>query len=196
MSIYTTLNEHTMTKHGVFRSSRLKSSDVGRIWDLIVRDSSDNAIDVDNGVAVKVGAPTGDGLQTRYATVATAKDKIAVIGTPATIKDAHTTLEAQEYNFYNKAGAVSKAYEAREDEGEVFGVADYQFSTVIAGEGKDVVVGNYVVVDGAGKYVEKATSTLATIKTSNGFVGQVYGFEKGQFDTVVLIEVIQNVQKA
>jgi hypothetical protein len=188
MAIYTTLEAQNVDKHGMFRSSRLKATDVGRIYDLIVRDDSDKEIAVDNGVAVKVGSATGSGLQTRYATVAKIGDKVAIVGSPATIKDSFTSLQAAEYNFYHKAGVVAKAYEVRQDEAEVFGVAAYQFTTVI---GSVPAVGNLVVVDGNGGYTELASGTDVS---TYGFVGTVYGYETGDNETIVLIEVIKNEQ--
>ena len=80
MAIYTDLTKVTPDLHGMFESSRLKATVVGHLYDAIVRDTADEAIEVDNGVAIKVGAYTGDGLQTRYATIAEAGDKIATVG--------------------------------------------------------------------------------------------------------------------
>lgn len=192
MAIFTNLEAVKANKHGLFRSSRLKATDVGRLYDLIVRDENDEEITVDNGVAVKVGAPTGDGLQTRYATVAEVGDKVVITGSPAIIKDAFTTFQAQEFNFYHKAGEVAKAYEVRPDEAEIFGVAAYQFTTLVGGDAATApAFGNLVVVDGNGGYVELAAGSAVD---TYGFVGQVYGFEYGSNDTVVLIEVIKNEQ--
>lgn len=191
MAIYTNLAAKEVDKHGMFRSSRLKSSDVGRIYDLIVRDGDDKEISVDNGVAVKVGATTGDGLQTRYATVASVKDKVAIIGTPANVKSALTKEEAQEYHFYNKAGKIAKAYEIRPDEAEVYGVASYQFTTLVGSGATKPAIGNLVVVDGTGGYKELASGSTVT---TYGFVGKIYGYEIGNYDTIVLIEVIKNEQ--
>ena len=83
--VYTNLKDSPRTLHGLFESSRLTATDTGRIYDaLVVKDMTDKeAIDVDNGVAVKIHDFTGDGLQEVYATVATTKDKIAVVGAPA-----------------------------------------------------------------------------------------------------------------
>lgn len=188
MAIYTNLKAVEAKKHGLFRSSRLKATDVGRIYDLIVRDEDKNEIPVDNGVAVKVGEPTGSGLQTRYATVAAVGDQVAIIGTPAVIKDAFTKAQAREYNFYLEAGEVAKTYEVRPNEGEVFGVAAYQFTTVI---GDIPAFGNLVVVDGNGGYKELVSGTDVS---TYGFVGKVYGFETADFETIVLIEVVKNEQ--
>lgn len=189
MAIYTNLKAQKVNKHGMFRSSRLKSTDVGRIWDLIVRDEDDKEIAVDNGVAVKVGLNTGVGLQTRYATVAKVEDQVAITGSPANVKDAFTKFQSAEYNFYHEAGVIAKAYEVRPNEGEVFGVAAYQFTTVLNGEVP--TFGNQVVVDGNGGYVELAAD--ADVSTY-GFAGRVYGFEIGDNETIVLIEVVKNEQ--
>ena len=189
MAIYTNLKAVEANKHGLFRSSRLKATDVGRIYDLIVRDEDDKEIAVDNGVAVKVGAPTGKGLQTRYATVAAVGDQVAITGSPAIIKDSTTKAQAREYNFYHEAGVPAKAYEVRANEAEVFGIAAYQFTTVVTGE--IPTFGNLVVVDGNGGYTELASGTATD---TYGFVGQVYGFETGDFETIVLVEVIKNEQ--
>lgn len=193
MAIYTNLTAKEADKHGLFRSSRLKASDVGRIYDLIVRDGEDKEIPVDNGVAVKIGNATGDGLQTRYATVATVQDKVAIIGTPATVKSALTKEEAQEYHFFNKAGKISKAYEVRPDEAEIFGVAAYQFTTLVDSGAAKPAFGNFVVVDGKGGYKELASGENVD---TYGFVGKVYGFEVGTYETIVLIEVVKNEQLA
>lgn len=192
MAIYTNLKAREANKHGLFRSSRLKATDVGRLYDLIVRDADDKEISVDNGVAVKVGAPTGNGLQTRYATVAAVGDKVAITGNPAVIKDAFTKFQSQEFNYYVEAGVPVKTYEVRPDEGEVFGVAAYQFTTLVGGDTATApVFGNLVVVDGNGGYEELAAGSATD---AYGFVGQVYGFEYGSDDTIVLIEVIKNEQ--
>ena len=188
MAIYTNMKAKEANKHGMFRSSRLKATDVGRIWDLIVRDEDEKEIAVDNGVAVKVGKPTFDGLQTRFATVAKVGDQVAITGSPATIKDAFTKFQSAEYNFYHEAGVVAKAYEVRPNEGEVFGVAAFQFTTVI---GEVPAKGNLVVVDGNGGYRELASGTSVD---TYGFVGEVYGYELGDNETIVLIEVLKNEQ--
>ena len=188
MAIFTNLKAQKANKHGMFRSSRLKSTDVGRIWDLIVRDEEGTEISVDNGVAVKVGLNTGVGLQTRYATVAKTTDQVAIVGSPANVKDAFTRSQGAEYNFYHEAGVVAKAYEVRPNEGEIFGVAAYQFSTVLA---EVPAFGNQVVVDGNGGYVELAADADVS---AYGFAGRVYGFEIGDNETIVLIEVVKNEQ--
>ena len=182
MAIYTNLNVVDSTKHGMFESSRLKATVVGHLYDAIVRDEDSKEIPIDNGVAVKMGANTGDGLQTRFATVAGAEDKIAVTANPAIVKDAFTKQQEAEYNYFVPAGAVVKTYEIVEE--DIFAVAQYQFT-----EGK-VAVGAYVVVDGNGGW--KVVSADPT--TTNGFVGRVHSIASNEFYPMVRIEVIQNKQ--
>ena len=161
MAIYTNLKEVSADKHGMFESSRIKATDIGHLYDAIVREA-DEEIAVDNGVLIKMGAYTGDGLQTRYATVAAAGDKVAVTGSPAIIKDAFTKQQEAEYNFYHAAGKVAKAYELVEE--DIFAVAKYQFTS------GDVKVGAYVTVDGNGAYVATTEEPAETY----GFVGKVH----------------------
>ena len=188
MATYVNENAAALGKHGLFSSSRLYSTDVGKIYDLIVRDSNDNEISVDNGAPVKVGEPTYDGYQTRYATIAGVGDKIAVVGAPAVVKSAMSKAQGADYNFFIPAGTPAKAYDLVPNKGEIFGISDYSFTTV-ASESGALTLGNYVVVDGTGAYKE-----LAAIgkDDSYGFIGKIYGFEQGSFETIVLVEVIQN----
>lgn len=198
MAIFSNLTELAAGQHGIFESSLLKSTISGHLWDcLVVTESGSGAnitrtpIDVDNGVAVKVGAFTHDdeGLQERYATIAGVKDKIGVIGTPALIKDNLTTFTGNESFFYNKAGNDSKVYEVVGDEfdGDIFGVTDVLFTTASKSAiQKDA----YVVVDGNGKYVAQAAKpTMANY----GFVGQIHSIYTNNFYTIVRIYVLQNV---
>ena len=182
MAIFTNLQLVEADKHGMFESSRIKVTVVGHLYDAIVRDDADKAIEVDNGVAIKMGAHTGDGLQTRFATVAKAGDKIAVTGSPAIVKTARTKAEEAEYNFYHAAGVVAKAYELVEE--DIFAVAKYQFT---AG---DVKVGAFVKVDGNGAWEATDVDPSAT----NGFVGKVHSIAANEFYPMVRIEVIQNKQ--
>ena len=198
MAIFSNLTELAAGQHGIFESSLLKSTISGHLWDcLVVTESGSGAnitrtpIDVDNGVAVKVGAFThnDEGLQERYATIAGVKDKIGVIGTPALIKDNLTTFTGNESFFYNKAGNDSKVYEVVGDEfdGDIFGVTDVLFTTASKSAiQKDA----YVVVDGNGKYVAQAAKpTMANY----GFVGQIHSIYTNNFYTIVRICVLQNV---
>ena len=70
MAIYTNLKAIEKKLHGMFESSNLLSTDVGNLYDVIVRDGSNNEIAVDNGVAISVKDYTGNGLEERYATIA------------------------------------------------------------------------------------------------------------------------------
>ena len=191
MAIYGNgLNWNADDRHCVAESSNLKSSIVGNIYDLIVRDGSDDPIAVDNGCAVKVGEYTGDGLQTRYATVADDDEKIALVLTPAVIKDAFTKQQEQAFNFYNKAGAVVKAYEVVEE--DIFGVSK-EFITPITPSGSTtptpIAVGDFVTWDpDTLKYKVVASDPSATA----GFVAKVHSIQVGTFYDLVRLFVIQN----
>lgn len=176
MAIYTTLTANDPVKHGIFESSRMKATDIGHLYDALVQESGNN-IPVDNGVAIKIGEFTGNGLQEVKATIAAKADKIAVVGIPALIKDAFTSQQADVYNFYNKAGSLVKAYEVVEE--DIFAVADYQ----IAG---DIEVGATVVVDGNGAYEVVADATDCA------FVGRVHSVASGEFATMVRIQCVKN----
>lgn len=193
--IYTNLKAVESKLHGLFESSKLLATDVGNIYDVIVRDGSKNPIDVDNGVAVHVGAYTGNGLQERYATIASAKESIAVIGTPANVKTAMTKAQEQAYNFTNSVGTPAKAYQIQDAKvhDDIFAVASYQFTDDTAAK---VKVGALVVVDGKGAWEAHESTELETLKTSNGFVGQIHSISVGTYYTIVRIEVVQNVDLA
>ena len=197
MAIFSNLTELASGQHAIFESSLLKSTISGHIWDCLVvseSGSGDNLtrtpIDVDNGVAVKVGDHThfDNGLQERFATIAGVKDKIGVIGTPALIKDNLTTFQGNESFFYNKAGEDSKVYEVIGDpyDGDFFGVTKEAFTT--ASQAK-IKVDNYVVVDGNGKYV--ALDAKPTM-SNYGFVAQIHSLYTNNVYTIVRMYVIQN----
>jgi len=198
MAIFGNLTELTTGQHGIFESSLLKSQISGHLWDcLVVTESGSGTsitrtpINVDNGTAVKVGAFThnNNGLQERYATIASARDKIGVVGTPALIKDARTQVEATEGYFFNKAGDDSKVYEVVGDEydGDIFGVSLNMFTNASqASVAKDA----YVILDGNGKYIAQAAKPTMS---SFGFVGQVHSIYKNNTYTLVRIYVLQNV---
>ena len=181
MAIYTNLREVADNLHGMFESSRLKATVVGHLYDVIVRED-ETEIAVDNGVCVRVGEYTGDGLQTRYAAVAKAGDKVAVTGSPATVKHAVTRGQEAAYNFYHAAGVVAKAYELVEE--DIFAVAKYQFAS------GDPVVGAYVTVDGNGAYA----ATTGKPADTYGFVGRVHSIASNDYYPMVRIEVIKNEQ--
>ena len=182
MAIYTNLKEVATNVHGMFESSRLKATVVGHLYDAIVRDAGNEEIPVDNGVCIKMGEFTGNGLQTKYATIAKVGDKVAVTGSPAIVKDAFTRHQGADYNFYHAAGVVAKAYELVEE--DIFAVAKYQFT-----DGTPVV-GAYVTVDGNGAY--KATSDEPA--DTYGFIGKVHSIASNDFYPMVRIEVIKNEQ--
>ena len=196
MSVYTNLKEVTHDLHGIWRSSRLRSTLAGHIFDVRVQKTTTQGglivtkdIDVDNGVAVAVTGWSHDGLQERTAKIAGVKDKILVIGTPAIVKDAFTKAQADETNFYIPAGKLARAYmiEADETDGDIFAVGDFQFTNA---DPADIAVDAYVVVDGNGKW----TALAAKPTMSNyGFVGQIHSIQTGANYSVVNIFAIQNV---
>ena len=181
MAIYTNLKEVNSTKHGMFESSRLKATVVGHLYDAIVMED-DKEIDVDNGVAIKIGEFTGNGLQEVYATIAQAGDRIAVVGEPPVVKDAFTSEQGEAYHYYNRAVDPAKSYEVVKE--DIFAVAEYQISG-------DVVVGNYVTVDGNGAWVATAEEPD---KDTYGFVGKIHSIAVGNFYNMVRILAVQNEQ--
>lgn len=180
MAIYTNMAAVESGKHGGCELSNLKSTIIGNIYDVIVRDGSNKAIAVDNGAPVVVGDYTGDGLQTRYAKIAGTKDPIALVSTPAVIKDAFTMVDKDERNFFNKAGQIARAHEVVVD--DIFGVYDYQ---IVSGT---VAKDAWVVVDGAGAYKIVSATPVAT----NGFVGKVHSVAEAIDSKIVRIQVVQN----
>jgi len=189
--IYTNLKARERKLHGIFESSRLLATDVGDLYDAVVRDEGQKPIEVDNGVAIHMGEFTGDGLQERYATIAKVGEKIAVTGAPANVKEALTTEEAQAYNYTNPAGKSVKTYAIQEPDThtDIFGIAEYQFTDESA---EQVKVGNLVTVDGKGAWVASEVGQLDTLKGTNGFVGKIHSISYGTFYNIVRVSVIQN----
>lgn len=195
------VNSDANGRHGVFESSRLKATDVGRLYDALVQAEVSNEmvdIEVDNGVAIKIGDFTGNGLQEVYATIAGVGDKIAVVGTPAVVKDARVASDEIPSKFTNKAGRLSKAYEVLNDSHEIFAVADYQFTDASKA---NIKVGNYVTWDGTGMWVAVASNATAPKMAgengaTNGFIGKVHSiaYDNIGLTTIVRIQCIQNVQ--
>lgn len=181
MAVYTNMEAVASGKHGMFESSRIKSSITGHLYDLVFNK------DVDNGVMVKVGDYTGNGLQEREGTIAAITDKVAITGAPALIKDSFTTQQAQPYNFYNKKGIPVKSYELVEE--DIFAIADYQFTE---GSNGKVKVGACVVIDGNGAYIASDAGDLSTKGSTNGFVGKIHSISTGTYYTMVRVEVVQN----
>lgn len=190
--IYTNLKAKENAMHGMFESSLMSATDIGRIFDVIVRDESQNPIEIDNGVPVKIGDYTGNGLQERYATIAKATDAIAVIGSPAEVKTALTTEQGQAYHFVNAAGKPAKAYQVNDPDvyEDIFAVASYQFTDESA---ENVKVGRLVVTDGKGMYVAQADGTqVSTLTSTNGFIGRIHSVSAGTYYTMIRIQVLQN----
>lgn len=195
--IYTNLAARESGKHGLWESSNVLSTDVGKIFDCIVRDedASNKEIEIDNGVAVCVLEATGNGLQERYARVAKKTDKIAVTGAPAEVKSALTKEQEQAYNFVNPAGKPVKTYQIQDPDVhiDIFGVASYQFTDATT---EKVKVGNFVVVDGKGAWEAHEKTELDTLKTTNGFIGRIHSLAVGTYYTIVHIETVQNKEIA
>nr|DAK91436.1 MAG TPA: hypothetical protein [Bacteriophage sp.]DAQ24611.1 MAG TPA: hypothetical protein [Caudoviricetes sp.] len=189
--IYTNLASREKNMHGLFESSALLATDVGNIYDALVRDESEKPISVDNGVALKIGDYTGNGLEERYATIAKITDKIAVTGAPAEVKTALTTEQGQAYNYTNPAGKPVKTYQIADPSvhTDIFGIASYQFTDDSA---EKVKAGNLVTVDGKGAWIASEASELATLQGTNGFVGKVHSLSVGTYYTIVRIQVLQN----
>ena len=199
MAIYTNATAVAANRHGIFESSRLKStfSGGGRIFDALVVEETTGEndqvvrtpINCDNGVAIKIGEMTGNGLSEVYATIAGVGDKIAITGSPAIVKDAYVASQEANYNFFNVAGKDAKAYEIADEDYDVFCIADYQFTSVA---GDQLATGQYVVVDGNGGWEAKASASAATY----GFIGKIYqlGFDTLNYTTKVYIQAVQNKQ--
>lgn len=181
-NIYTDANGTEYTKHPVARVSKVK--DDAHIYDLV-----DTANAIDQGANLVPGDHVDGDLQLRAAKTPAIGNKIVfVCDVPLNYRD-YTKLDQAEWQFVNKAGKRTKAYEVGKD--DVLGVSDYAFTTTVTSE-TTPAIGNYVVVDGARAWKELiSTTNEATLKTY-GFLAKVIGYEKYQFDTVVLFEVIRN----
>ena len=191
MAIFTNLVAKEQKLHGLFESSQLLATDVGNIYDALVRDESNSPIPVDNGVALKVDTFSGNGLEERYATIAKITDKIAVTGAPAEVKTALTTEQGQAYNYTNPAGKPVKTYQIADPSvhTDIFGIASYQCTDDSA---EKVKVGNRVTVDGKGAWVASEATELTTLQGTNGFIGKIHSLSVGTYYTIVRIQVLQN----
>lgn len=189
--VYTNLASREKNMHGLFESSALLATDVGNVYDAFVRDESEKPIAVDNGVALKIGDYSGNGLEERYATIAKITDKIAVTGAPAEVKTALTTEQGQAYNYTNPAGKPVKTYQIADPSvhTDIFGIASYQFTDDSA---EKVKVGNLVTVDGKGAWIASEASELTTLQGINGFIGKIHSLSVGTYYTIVRIQVLQN----
>lgn len=184
MSIYGNQTWTEQNKYMVARSSKLKSSDTGHHYDLVFETP------VEQGVAVRPGEYLGDGLQLRKGAYAKKGEAIAFVCDVPLIYDQFRTSDQFEFNYINKKGKEVKTYEIAKD--DVFGVSDYGFTTIVD-TNKGVQFKNYVVIDEAGKYKELSAKPS---EDEYGFIGQVMGFEKYQYDTIVLITVLKNTDVA
>ena len=189
--VYTNLASREKNMHGLFESSALLATDVGNVYDAFVRDESEKPIAVDNGVALKIGDYSGNGLEERYATIAKITDKIAVTGAPAEVKTALTTEQGQAYNYTNPAGKPVKTYQIADPSvhTDIFGIASYQFTDDSA---EKVKVGNLVTVDGKGAWIASEATEFTTLQGTNGFIGKIHSLSVGTYYTIVRIQVLQN----
>ena len=186
MAIYTYGVENVTpeTKHGIVRTTNLKATYSGHLFDVVHASK-----DLDNGMNVKIGDHiTADGRECVDATFPAVGDKIALVADVVSFYDTSTTAKQAEYNYYIPQGQPARAYEV--EQYDKFGVSDYMFTTKV---GEAVAVCNYVTVDGNGKWKE-IVSTSAPDAAATGFIGKVYGFDTGDNEKIVLIETIQNVQ--
>lgn len=191
MAIYTNLEAVKQDVHGVFRSSRLRSTYAGHQFSARVQETKDGElvdIDVDNGVAIALHSFSGDGLEERLATIAGIKDKICVTANVPIVKEAMTKAQESETNYYTKAGQLVRVYQVEADptDGDIFGVGLHQFTNAQA---SDVKVGAYVTVDGNGGWTAVAAKPAAN---AAGFIGQIHSIQTGLFFSVVNIFAIQN----
>lgn len=171
-------------KHMVARSSKLLATDGGaHIYDVI---NKLNDMEQGMNIVVKNHTVEKDGYQLRECEFAKKGDKIAFVCDVPLIYEDYRKADQFEYKFINKKGKRTRAYELKVD--DVFGVSDYGFTTLVDG-GKGVQLGKYVVVDEAGKYKELDAEPS---HAEYGFIGVVVGFERYQYDTIVLVEVIKN----
>ncbi len=195
------VNSDANGRHGVAQTSRLKATDVGRLYDALVRAEVNNVmtpIEVDNGGPISIKEFTGNGLQEVYATIAGVGDKIAFVATPAVVKDARVASDEVPSKFTNKAGRLCKAYEVLDDDYEIFAVADYQFTDASKA---NIAVGRYVTIDGNGMYVAVAANASAPKfadenGATNGFIGKIHSiaYDNLAYTTIVRIQCLQNKQ--
>lgn len=184
MAIYSNGTPVESYDYMMAETSNLKATTAGHIYDLI-----DTAHDVQQGMNVKVGDYTGDGTELRKSTFPAVGDKIAfACDVPLIYKDDRQADQAA-YNYINAKGGAFRAYEVVDD--DRFAVTLNGFSETVATGA--VTVGNYVTVDGAGKYIEVATAPADTY----GWVGKITGTRVGSYGTtMVVIATLRNKQVA
>ena len=100
------------------------------------------------------------------------------------VKDAYNEAQASENNFINKAGQDVKCYQVEQD--DIFGISTSGFTSAA----NTLVVGNYVVVDGNGKFVAQASKPSAS---GYGFIGRIHSLHSNLYYTIVRVLTIQNV---
>lgn len=180
--VYTDGTGTTYTKYPVARVSKVK--DDAHIYDLV-----DTSNDIAQGANLVPGDHVTGELQERVAVTPTIGKKIVfVCDVPLLYRD-FEKLDQAEWQYFNKAGKITKAYEVGQD--DVLGVSDYAFTTLVVAN-TTPAVGNFVVVDGARAWKELASNTSAATLATYGFLAKVIGYEKYSYDTIVLFEVIRN----
>lgn len=165
-------------RHFIVETSDVKATKAGHIYS--VKDTENN---MDNGELVKIDKLIAGEKEVFSVKKPAETDKgVVLINTPALMYDTSTTLRSAEYNFYNEAGSVARAYELVA--GDRFGVSIEAVTALSTAP----VDGNYVVCDGNRKYKEKAS-----LAGSEGFVAQIM-FTKafGNGEKRVYLRVIQN----
>ena len=177
-AIFTNGTWNVYDKHSVARVSLV--NDDAHIFDLI-----DEVNDVEQGTALKAGAQVGTELQLRVTETPAIGDEIAFVCSVPLIYESYKTSDQFEYNFYNKKGSIMKCYEVRKD--NVIGVSNYAITPVSGNT--DINQGELIVVDGSRGWKALAAGTDVS---AYGFVAEVIGFEKYQYDTVVLFRVVRN----
>ena len=182
MSIYTNgaATWTTTTKYMVARTSKVKATDVGHIYNLI-----DSANAVEQGSNRKLGTKVTGDWDVYNALVPAIGDKIVFVCDVPLIYSSYTSEDQYEYKFINRAKKEFRAYEIVAD--DIIGVSDYGITPLNGTTG--VVVGNLVVVNGAGKWAELAANAVTT---TYGFVATIVGFESYEYDRVVLFKVVKN----
>jgi len=163
----------------VARSSKIKATDVGHIYDLV-----DETNDVEQGCNIKAGNFRETGYQERVALTPAIGDAILFVCDVPLTYDAFTQMQANETNYINVKNKAFKAYEIVDD--DIFGVSVNGFTTKV---GDVPAIGNYVVVDGNRKWKEVAEAPDAA---TYGFIGQVMGYETYQNLKIVLINTVKN----
>lgn len=177
-AIFTNGAWNTYGKHAVARVSAVY--DDAHLFDLI-----DEVNDVEQGTALKAGSQVGKELQLRAAETPAIGDEIVFTCSVPLIYESYKTSDQFEWNFVNKKGSIMKCYEVRKD--NVIGVSNYAITPVSGND--DINQGELIVVDGARGWKALAAGTDVS---TYGFVAEVIGFERYQYDTVVLFRVVRN----